>query len=82
MGELALQALVNGIILGAIYGLIGIGLNVIFGVLRVVNFAHGEFLVLGAYFALLAMQGFGLNPFVALPLVFLTFLALAPREER
>jgi branched-chain amino acid transport system permease protein len=76
MTQLAVQALVNGIILGAIYGLIGLGLNVIFGVLRVVNFAHGEFLVLGAYFAFLALHFLGLNPFVALPLVFAVFFGI------
>jgi branched-chain amino acid transport system permease protein len=76
MTQLAIQALVNGIILGAIYGLIGLGLNVIFGVLRVVNFAHGEFLVLGAYASLIALNSFGLNPFLPLPLIFVAFLAL------
>jgi branched-chain amino acid transport system permease protein len=76
MTQLAVQALANGIILGAIYGLIGLGLNVIFGVLRVVNFAHGEFLVLGAYFAFLALHVLGVNPFVAIPLVFLIFFAI------
>jgi branched-chain amino acid transport system permease protein len=76
MTQLAVQALVNGIILGAIYGLIGLGLNVIFGVLRVVNFAHGEFLVLGSYFAFMALNVLGINPFVALPIVFLVFFAI------
>lgn len=40
MTTLVIQGLLNGIILGVLYGLIGVGLNVIFGVLRVVNFAH------------------------------------------
>ncbi len=61
MTGLIIQGLINGLILGAIYGLIGVGLNVIFGVLRVVNFAHGEFLVLGAYFAFYLMEYAGIN---------------------
>ena len=62
MTGLIIQGLINGLILGAIYGLIGVGLNVIFGVLRVVNFAHGEFLVLGAYFAFYLLEYLGINP--------------------
>ncbi len=73
MNELLLQGLVNGIILGSIYALIGLSLNVIFGVLRVVNFAHGEFIILGAYAAYFAQQLLGLSPFVAMPLIFAVF---------
>ncbi|CAB3711338.1 branched-chain amino acid ABC transporter permease [Achromobacter marplatensis] len=73
MTGLLIQGLINGLILGAIYGLIGVGLNVVFGVLRVVNFAHGEFLVLGAYFAFYLMEYAGINPLVALPLAFVAF---------
>ncbi|KDB62793.1 branched-chain amino acid ABC transporter, permease protein [Bordetella bronchiseptica B18-5 (C3)] len=73
MSGLIIQGLVNGLILGAIYGLIGVGLNVIFGVLRVVNFAHGEFLVLGAYFAYYLLEYAGIGPLLALPLAFGAF---------
>jgi branched-chain amino acid transport system permease protein len=73
MNELLLQGLVNGIILGTIYALIGLSLNVIFGVLRVVNFAHGEFIILGAYGAYFAQQWMGLSPFMAMPLIFAVF---------
>lgn len=76
MLTLTLQALINGLIVGFIYGLIGIGLNIIFGVLRVVNFAHGEFVILGAYFAYLGMHLFGINPLVATPLALLLFGAI------
>lgn len=73
MNELLLQGLVNGLILGAIYALIGLSLNVVFGVLRVVNFAHGEFIILGAYGAYYAQQFLGLSPFLAMPLIFAVF---------
>jgi branched-chain amino acid transport system permease protein len=54
-----LQHLVNGLVLGGTYALLGIGLTLIFGLMNVVNFAHGEFYTLGAYgaFAALAMSG-------------------------
>lgn len=76
MSSLIVQGLLNGLILGAIYGLIGLGLNIVYGVLRVVNFAHGEFLVVGAYFAYVLLQYAGINPFLALPLGFAVFFAV------
>ncbi|RYF60270.1 MAG: branched-chain amino acid ABC transporter permease [Comamonadaceae bacterium] len=90
MLTLTLQALVNGIVVGAIYGLIAIGLNLIFGVLRVVNFSHGEFVVLGSYFAYFLLQQFSLNPLLSIPLAFIVFgaagyglyFALVPRLKR
>src|SRR3546814_6782550 len=90
MNALLIQGLLNGLILGAIYGLVGLGLNIIYGVLRVVNFAHGEFLVLGAYFAWVMLSVFGINPFIALPLAFIAFFVigyglyflLVPRLDR
>ena len=44
-----LQHVVNGLMIGGIYALMGIGLTLIFGVMNVVNFAHGEFYMLGAF---------------------------------
>jgi branched-chain amino acid transport system permease protein len=76
MTSLIFQGLINGLILGSIYGLIGVGLNIIYGVLRVVNFAHGEFLVIGAYFAWVLLQYLGINPFIALPISFLIFFGV------
>src|SRR5207245_9619706 len=65
MAEL-LQHLLNGLVLGGTYALLGIGLTLIFGLVNVVNVAHGEFYRLGAYvsFAALALAGAGF--FVAL----------------
>jgi len=55
-----IETLVNGVLLGGLYGLFGLGLALVFGVMRVVNLAHGEFVVLGAYagvFLVAAMPG-------------------------
>ena len=61
-----LQHLVNGLVLGATYALLGIGLTLIFGIMRVVNFAHGELYALGAYMAFAVVTISKLNFFYAL----------------
>lgn len=60
------EVLVQGLLNGLVYGLMALGLSVIFGVVRVVNFAHGEFAVLAMYCAFVASTWLGLDPFVAL----------------
>jgi len=52
MESLFLQQVLNGIIVGSVYCLVAIGLTMIFGVMRIANFAHGDFSMLGAYFAI------------------------------
>lgn len=64
-----LNVLVVGILLGGIYGLVSIGLNLIFGVIRIVNFAQGELVMLGMYGAWLAYATLGLDPYVSLLIV-------------
>jgi branched-chain amino acid transport system permease protein len=59
-----LQALVAGILVGSLYGLMCVGLGLIFGIMRVINFAQGEFLMLGMYFTLYIVTGFGLMSFL------------------
>ncbi|MGH7418453.1 MAG: branched-chain amino acid ABC transporter permease, partial [Candidatus Rokuibacteriota bacterium] len=59
------QHLVNGLVLGGTYALLGIGLTLIFGLMNVVNFAHGEFYTLGAYAAFAALAWAGVDFFVA-----------------
>ncbi|KAF3996459.1 branched-chain amino acid ABC transporter permease [Glaciimonas immobilis] len=60
-----LHVLVFGILLGGIYGLVSIGLNLIFGVVRIVNFAQGELVMLGMYGSYYAYTYLGLNPYLA-----------------
>src|SRR2546425_12047451 len=59
------QHVVNGLILGGGYALMGIGLTLIFGIMRVVNFAHGEFFMLGAFFLFTLFSLWGVNFFLA-----------------
>lgn len=60
------NAIIQGILLGGLYALYGTGLSLIFGVMRLVNLAHGDFVVLAAYLGLVAGQLLGLPPFVSL----------------
>ncbi|WP_396447107.1 branched-chain amino acid ABC transporter permease, partial [Actinomadura sp.] len=64
-----LQQAFNGLVGGAFYALLALGLSVIFGMLGVVNFAHGAFYMLGAFGAFIALDSFGVNFWLALPLV-------------
>ena len=66
-----LQHLVNAVILGGTYALLGIGLTLIFGIMRVVNFTHGELYAFGAYAVYLLAATLGLNFFLALAVAIL-----------
>ena len=77
--ETFLQAIAAGILIGGLYGLVSVGLSLIFGVLRIVNFAHGEFVMLGMYGAYVLHSALGLDPLVSLLVlgpVFFVFGAL------
>ena len=63
--EIFIQLVVNGLLLGGTLAIISIGLTLIFGIVRVVNFAHGEFLMVGMYSVYLMHQHLGLHPYVA-----------------
>lgn len=67
---LGLQLVVNGLVFGGLLGLVALGLALIFGVMRVVNFAHGEFITLGAYATYVLVSRLGVSPFAGLPVAF------------
>jgi branched-chain amino acid transport system permease protein len=71
MSRLILQSVVSGLLVGGMYGLVALGLALAFGVLKVLNVAHGELLMLGGYIAFFAFTFWDLDPFVSLPLVFI-----------
>lgn len=64
-----LNTIIQGILLGGLYALYGTGLSLIFGVMRIVNLAHGDFIILGAFLSLLATQIMGLPPLISLAVV-------------
>lgn len=80
--SLSLDLLVNGLIIGLFYALMAIGLSLIFGILRIVNFAHGEFYMVGAYAYTLIALAFGLSPWLTLPLAFAAGAAVGFVVER
>ena len=59
-----LNVAVSGLLTGLVYGLMALGLSVIFGVMRVVNFAHGEMMTVAMYLAIVAFNAFGLDPLI------------------
>ena len=63
---IVLNVVIQGVLTGLIYGLMALGLSVIFGVVRVVNFAHGEFALIGMYATYILAQAFGLDPLLSL----------------
>ncbi|MEO5692928.1 MAG: branched-chain amino acid ABC transporter permease [Usitatibacter sp.] len=79
---LALDLLVNGLIFGLFYALMAVGLAMIFGVLKVVNFAHGEFYMVGAYTYVLVSIKLGVSPWIALPLAAVAGALLGAVVER
>src|ERR671927_1195490 len=68
------QVIVSGVLLGAVYALLAIGLNLIFGVMRVINVAHGDLMMLGSYTTYWLFTLWGVSPlisvFVAMALMF------------
>ena len=63
------QALADGLLLGGVYAIVAVGLTMTFGVLRIVNFAHGDFLAVGLYLTYLGATWLGLDPYLSLILV-------------
>ncbi len=78
--ESIVQNLVFGLFVGSIYGVAAVGLSLIFGVLKILNVAHGELLMLGGYVAFWSFIGMGLDPFLSLlivvPIMFVLGLVL------
>ena len=71
-----LEVVVQGVLTGLVYGLMALGLSVIFGVVRVVNFAHGEFTVAAMYAAFLLFTLAGIDPLIAMVPVAIAFFGI------
>ena len=61
------QTIVNGLLLGGIYGLATIGFSMVWGVMGVINLAHGSYIMVGAYVAYVGFERFGIDPFLSIP---------------
>ena len=66
MLDLLVQGVANGLVTGAVFAVIAVGLTLVFGVMRIVNFAHGEFLMIAMYITYLMATFGGLNPYLAI----------------
>jgi branched-chain amino acid transport system permease protein len=74
--ELVAQTFVNGINIGALYGLAAVGLSLTFGVMKILNIGHGEFLVVGGYFSFWLLRLWDVDPFLSLPVIFVALFIL------
>ena len=66
MWETVAQAVINGLLIGGIYALVSIGVTLIFGVVKIVNFAQGEFVMIGMYISFFLASQFGIDPLLSL----------------
>lgn len=80
--DIFLQLVVNGLLLGGAYAIISIGLTLIFGVIRVVNFAHGEFLMVAMYATYLFASHLGWHPYVSVVPVAILLFGLGALMQR
>lgn len=80
--DIFVQLLINGLLLGGAYIIISLGLTLIFGVVRVVNFAHGEFLMVGMYLVYLIATHMGVHPYIGLVPVVIILFALGALTQR
>ncbi len=74
MGNLFLASLIDGLLIGFVYGIAAMGLSLIWGVMNVINLAHAPLMALGMFIVYLLFSSFGLNPYAALVLVALLAL--------
>jgi branched-chain amino acid transport system permease protein len=73
---------INGLLLGGLYALLSIGLTLIFGVLEIVNFAHGEFLMVSMYLTFLLFSFFGMDPYLSLIVILPVFFLFGYAIEK
>ena len=71
-----IELIFSGLITGGIYALVALGLNLQYGLMRILNIAHGEFLMLGAYLTWMVQTSFGISPLLMIPVSFVVLMAL------
>src|SRR5699024_11193896 len=70
------QTIISGLMIGGIYALISMGLNLILGVVRIINFAHGEFLMIAMYLSFIFYASMGLDPYVSAIIVIIILFVI------
>ncbi|MBI4245661.1 MAG: branched-chain amino acid ABC transporter permease, partial [Candidatus Rokubacteria bacterium] len=76
------QVVISGILAGALYAMVALGLALIFGVMRVINIAHGPLMMLGAYATFFLWNAFGVNPYLTLPVSMAVLFVLGMALQR
>ena len=71
-----IELIVSGLITGGIYALVALGLNLQYGLMRILNIAHGEFLMLGAYLTWMVQTSFGISPLLMIPVSFVVLMGM------
>jgi len=71
-----IELIFSGLITGGIYALVALGLNLQYGLMRILNIAHGEFLMLGAYLTWMVQTSFGISPLLMIPVSFVMLMGL------
>jgi branched-chain amino acid transport system permease protein len=79
---LFVQILLNGVLLGGLYGLMALGMALVWGVLNIVNLAHGAFVMLGGYCVYFLFAGLGIDPFAALPVAMIVMFVFGYLLQR
>ncbi|HEX3549581.1 MAG TPA: branched-chain amino acid ABC transporter permease [Candidatus Elarobacter sp.] len=80
--HLLAQDLVNGILAGGILAVVALGFSLVWGIMNIINLAHGAFIMLGAYTTYQLTKSFGLDPFLTLPISFVVLFALGYAIQR
>jgi len=76
------QVVISGVLSGALYAMVALGLALIFGVMRIINVAHGPLLMLGAYATFFLYSALGINPYLTVPVSMLVLFAVGVLLER
>ena len=80
--DVLIQIIVNGLLLGGMYAIISVGLTLIFGVIKLTNFAHGELLMIGMYAVYLLTKYLGIHPYAAAPPVIVLLFVIGAAIQR
>jgi branched-chain amino acid transport system permease protein len=80
--QLLVQDLVNGVLAGGILAVVALGFSLVWGIMNIINLAHGAFIMLGAYLTYQLTKSFGLDPFLTLPISFVLMFALGYLIQR